>query len=216
VPASDRDSKPLDPGDAETRELPRRPGRTYGFAADDVDAHAKTDVFAVVSPREPEAGAPQAPEAPEIEECVAIPVARDVGTEGAGGRMFVRWSISWSTLGALLGARPKGRFVVRAHVVTPGWDGPNTETRDLVVDPDDEQVMLVGLPEPSVVRVAVGWLDGSTFVPIVHSPALETSAGRGLAIWTTKGAVPVVLDDPRAASIARALAASRVAAQAHA
>jgi hypothetical protein len=227
APASDRDptgSTSVDPAYAETRELPRSPGRTYAFA-DDVDAHAKTDVFAVVPPRGPvvdpavaesDQGAPGAAEAPEVEECFAIPVTRDAGTVGAGGRTFVRWSISWSTIGALLGARPTGRFVVRARVVTPAWDGPNTETRDLVVDPDDEQVMLVGLPEPSVVRVAVGWLDGSTFVPIAHSPALEMSRGRGLVIWTTKGAVPVVLDDPRAASIARALAASRVAAQAHA
>jgi hypothetical protein len=130
--------------------------------------------------------------------------------------MFVRFRVSWSTIGALLGARPKGRFVVRAHVVTPAWDGPNAETRDLIVDPDDEQTMLVGLPEPSVVRVAVGWLDGSTFVPIAHSPALEMAGGRGLVIWTTQGPIPVVLDDPRAASIARALAASRVAAQVHA
>ena len=238
LPASEREPVVVDPAYAETRELPRAGGRSYAFTADDVDAHAKTDVFAVVPPRGAVAAAeraataasparqappapaappaPPEPEAPEVEECFAIPVAREPGTEGASGRMFVRWSVSWSTIGALLGARPKGRFVVRAHVVTPAWDGPNAETRDLVVDPDDEQVMLVGLPEPSVVRVAVGWLDGSTFVPVAHSPALEVSRGRGLVIWTTKGPVPVVLDDPRAASIARALAASRVAAQAHA
>jgi hypothetical protein len=104
---------------------------------------------------------------------------------------------------------------VRAHVVTPTWDGPNTETRDLIVDPDLEHVTLVGLPEPSVVRVAVGWLDGSTFVPVAHSPALEMARGRGLVIWSRSGAVPVILDDPRAASIARAVDASRRAAQAH-
>lgn len=225
VPASDRGPMRIDPAFAETRELPRPARPTYSFASDDdeIDVHAKTEVFRVVPPRPSVAAAPAAPasavveaaEAPEVEECFAIPVARDDGTEGAAGRMFVRWSISWSTIGALLGARPNGRFVVRAHVVTPAWNGPNTETRDLVVDPDAEQVMLVGLPEPSVVRVAVGWLDGSTFVPVAHSPALEMSRGRGLVIWTPKGAVPVVLDDPRAASIARALAAAQAFAPAH-
>ncbi len=173
------------------------------------------------SEREPRAVPEVVPEPAlaEVEECFAIPVERDEGTEGASARMFVRWSISWSTIGALLGARPNGRFVVRAHVLTPAWDGPNAETRDLVVDPSDEQVMLVGLPEPAVVRVAVGWLDGATFVPVAHSPALETSRNRGLVIWTTRGAVPVILDDPhdpRAASIARALKASQVAARARA
>jgi hypothetical protein len=226
VPASEREPTLLDPSFADTRELPRLVRPAYSFASEEaeIDVHGKTDVFVVVPPRAsaapaaaaPAAAAPapapapvEAVEAPEIEECFAIPVARDEGTEGAAGRMFVRWSVSWSTIGALLGARPNGRFVVRAHVVTPAWDGPNTETRDLVVDPDAEQAMLVGLPEPSVVRVAVGWLDGSTFVPIAHSPALEMSRGRGLVIWTSKGAVPVVLDDPRAASIARAVDAAR-------
>jgi hypothetical protein len=203
LPASDRAPEI----DAETREVPRVAGGPEAFA--DVDAHAKTDVFAVVPEQE----------AAEVEECFAIPVGRHDGTEGASARMFVRWSVSWSTIGALLGARPNGRFVVRAHVLTPAWDGPNAETRDLVVDPSDEQVMLVGLPEPAVVRVAVGWLDGATFVPVAHSPALETSRSRGLVIWTPNGPIPVVLDDPhdrRAASIARALEASQVAAQAHA
>ncbi len=225
VPASDRAPTLLDPSFADTRELPRLVRPTYSFAAQEaeIDVHGKTDVFVVVPPRAsaaPSAAAPvaspapvaapvEAPEAAEVEECFAIPVARDEGTEGAAGRTFVRWTISWSTIGALLGARPNGRFVVRAHVVTPAWDGPNTETRDLVVDPDAEQAMLVGLPEPSVVRVAVGWLDGSTFVPVAHSPALEMSRGRGLVIWTSKGAVPVVLEDPRAASIARAVDAAR-------
>jgi hypothetical protein len=193
VPASAREPTLLDPSFADTRELPRL-------------------VRAMYSPAPAPAPAPapvEAVEAPEVEECFAVPVARDEGTEGAAGRMFVRWTISWSTVGALLGARPNGRFVVRAHVVTPAWDGPNTETRDLVVDPDAEQAMLVGLPEPSVVRVAVGWLDGSTFVPVAHSPALELSRKRGLVIWTSMGTVPVVLDDPRAASLARAVVAAR-------
>jgi hypothetical protein len=193
--------------------------RTYTFtpprvaAADEVDVNAKTDVFDAVRARgRIDSGEVKTTEldVPEVEECFAIPMVRDDG----GGRMYVRWSISWSTIGALLGSRPSGRFVVRAHIVTPAWDGPNSETRDLIVDPGEEQTTLRALPEPSVVRVAVGWLDGSTFVPLAHSPALETSRGRGLVIWTTKGAVPVVLDDPRAASIARAVDASRRAAQA--
>jgi hypothetical protein len=178
-------------------------GRTYTFTAphddDDgveVDVDAQTAVFEI--------------EAAEVEECIAIPLERN----DAGGRMYVRWSISWSTIGALLRAMPNGRFVVRAHVVTPSWDAPTTETRDLIIDPDAEQVTLVGLAEPSVVRVAVGWLDGAKFVPLAHSPALEMMPNRGLVIWTPKGAIPVPLDDPRAASIARAVDASRRAAQA--
>jgi hypothetical protein len=72
----------------------------------------------------------------------------------------------------------------------------------------------VGLAEPSVVRVAVGWLDGARFVPLAHSPALEMTPSHDLVIWTTNGVIPVILEDPRAASLARAVDASRRAARA--
>lgn len=199
---------------AETLELPVVDDAAY------VDAHAKTDAFEIVpeavAAAEARAVAALAIEEPEegpeeIDDCFAIPLARDE----VGGRMYVRWNVSWSAIGALLGARPSGRFVVRAHIVTPTWDGPSTETRDLIVDPDEGEAVLQALPAPSVVRVAVGWREGSAFVPLAHSPALEMGRNRRLMIWTTSGPVPVVLDDPRAASLARALEASRRAARAH-
>ena len=124
-------------------------GRTYTFTAArddasfDVDENAKTDVFQAVAEADAlkevtkvAVAAETAPvlEAPEVDECIAIPLEAD----DAGGRMYVQWSISWSTIGRLLGAMPGGRFVVRAHVVTPSWDAPETETRDLIIDPDEE------------------------------------------------------------------------------
>jgi hypothetical protein len=192
-----------DPTYAATRELPRGAGgRTYAIVAaedKDVDALAATGVVAVVLA-----------EAEEVEECFAIPLPPAQGAR----RTYVRWRVSFTALGAQLGARPGGRFVVRAHVVTPSWDGPVSETRDRAVDPDADEVTLEGLPEPSVVRVAVGWLDAETFVPFAHSPALEITAARGLVIWTPRGVVPVVLDDPRSASIKRAFDGSRRAIEA--
>jgi hypothetical protein len=216
-------------------------------ASTDVDVHGRTDKFHVVPPREeettvaikgndaivdPPASEPEGPGArsaeggellgaggkEDIDECFAIPLSRDSGDEGAGARMYVRWNISSTALGALLGAQPRGRFVVRAYVVTPGWDGPNTETRDLAVDPNDGETTLQALPEPAVVRVAVGWLDAGasgsrpTFVPLAHSPAFETTPAQALMIWTPRGLAPVAKNDPRAASIARALDASKRAA----
>jgi hypothetical protein len=144
---------------------------------------------------------PEEEEADALDECIAIPVARDA----SGNRMYVRWSVSRSTSRALLAAMPSARFVVRAHIVTPSWDTPTAETRDLVAPPEDGKVTLVGLPEPSVVRVAVGWLEGAKFVPVAHSPSLEMTERRGLVIWTPKGAVPVIMGDPRADAIARAV-----------
>jgi hypothetical protein len=67
------------------------------------------------------------------------------------------------------------------------------------------------LPEPAVVRVAIGWMRGEVLVPVAHSPALETALRdpEGLVRWTIEGAVPVVLDDPRAGTIKRAVDGAR-------
>lgn len=233
-----------DPTYAPTRELPRSAGPTYTFTSArdaDVDAEAKTDVFPVMPERAAteravteravtdRAGARPDPRREDVtvvlpgsrsavagddeeepDECIAIPLPRG----DSGGRTYVRWRVSFAVIGSLLGSRPRGRFVVRAHIVTPAWDGPNTETRDRTIDPDSEEVVLEALPEPSVVRVAIGWLDGATFVPLAHSPALETARGRGLVIWTTKGVLPIAPSDPRAASIGRAVDASQRSARA--
>lgn len=216
-----RDEELIDPAHAPTREVPLAPSSAPAHAFgvrrrdDEIDVHAKTDVFELVAEREaPGARAasgssvhePSELDAEESDDCVAIPMA--------GGRMYARWSVSWSTLGRLLGAGPNGRFVVRAHIVLPAWDGPRSETRDLIVDPDDGEIVLQDLPAPSVVRVAVGWLDGPTFAPLAHSPALEMAHGDRLMLWTPNGSVPVALDDPGAAPIARALSGLRRVAEA--
>jgi hypothetical protein len=195
--------------------------------AEEDDAAPPPVAPAPVAPAAPVALTPIAPDAPvalvgdaallalaaeadEVDECLAIPMPRD----DAGGRTFVSWRVSFGAIGEQLGARPHGRFVVRAYIVTPSWDGPRSETRDRMIDPDLEQIILEALPEPSVVRVAVGWLDGTTFLPFAHSPALELTRGRVLGIWTTHGVTPIALGDPRAAAFATALAASRRAAEA--
>jgi len=142
--------------------------------------------------------------ADDVGACVAIPLD--------GGRMYVKWQLR-------KGTRRSGRFVVRALVVEPSWDGPKTETRDLAIDADTGEAMLENLPEGSVVRVAVGFCledggsaPGSTFVPVLHSPALEAAKGAGLVLWSVSGVSPVLLDDPRAAFVARAASDARKAA----
>ncbi len=158
----------------------------------------------------------------EPDQCFAVPLQVRIrgavgGPDEGGSRMYVRWRVSYTAIGAQLAVRPQGHFVVRAYVVTPSWDGPLTETRDRVIDPDADELMLEDLPERAVVRVAVGWLDPETFVPFAHSPALELMQASGrtsLSIWTPQGSVRVVLNDPRSAPIARAFDRSRHAAEA--
>ena len=129
-------------------------------------------------------------------ECVAIPMGR--------GRTFVRWFVA-DREGA-------SSLLLRAYVVTPSWDGPKVDTRDIEVDSDDGETIVHDIPDRAVVRAAIGVRKDGAFVPLAHSPAIE-AAGRGLVVWSTKGSEPVSLDDPRAAFLARAAHAARRAAQ---
>jgi hypothetical protein len=68
------------------------------------------------------------------------------------------------------------------------------------------------LPPGCVVRAAIGWKRGDAFLPMAHSPALETPPGGPsplvadvLVRWTPGGISPVTPDDRDAAVIDRAL-----------
>jgi Tetratricopeptide repeat len=124
-------------------------------------------------------------------QCVAVPLE--------GGDLFVWWQ----------GATPRGgRFVVRLAVVTPSWNGPTTEIRDIDAHPSSAELLVRGLPASAVVRVAVGTVTGERFTALACSPALEPSRARskGLVRWTLGGVVPVAPDDP---IVARARGAAR-------
>jgi hypothetical protein len=127
-----------------------------------------------------------------IDECIALPLD--------GGRTFVWFRVATTT---------DGPFVVRAIVVTPSWDGPATETRDVECDPDAGEIVIGDLPSRCVVRIAIGWGRGPSFVPIAHSPLFDGTESTDLVRWTLEGAVPVVLEDPRSASVAEAFGRAR-------
>ena len=129
-----------------------------------------------------------------VDECVAIPLDRET--------LFVRWEARDETVEALRATRARGRLAVRVVAIRPTWDGPQSSVRDVDVDAPLGDAFVADLPTGSVVRAALGWRDGELFVPIAHSPALETSAD-ALVRWTPAGAVPLASADPDAHSIAR-------------
>lgn len=131
--------------------------------------------------------------------CVAVPLS--------GGARLVSWSLSARALAALAGRLPGGKLVVRVVAVIPSWDGPRSSIRDIPVETTSGELVLADLEERAVVRVALGWLDRD-FVPVAHSPALETDR-RGLVIWTLAGARPLSLDEAGSAPLARAVEAAR-------
>lgn len=156
------------------------------------------------------------PPAIASDDCIALPLAKSA--------VYVWWRVSKRTIDALASSS-SARFTLRAVIVEPSWDGPMTSVRDREVGVDAGEAVLVELPEAAVVRVAVGILEAATFVPIAHSPALETEletesdteseqdeGETRLVRWTVEGSVPVALDDPDA-PVSRALAGARRAAR---
>jgi hypothetical protein len=158
------------------------------------------------SPSEPAHVLDDAPLPPryDVDECVAIPV--DPRT------LYVYWEVRQRTLDYLRSTRPDGTISLRLVIVVPTWDGPQTGVRDHDVGIALGDHFAESLSPGSVVRVAIGWKHGAAFVPIAHSPALETPPGGPsplvadvLVRWTPEGLAPVRPEDRDAAGIDRAL-----------
>jgi hypothetical protein len=144
----------------------------------------------------------------DVDECVAIPV--DPRT------LYVYWEVRDNTLAYMRAARAGGTLALRVIVVEPTWDGPRSSARDHAVDLILGDMFVRDLPPGCVVRAAIGWKQGEAFVPIAHSPALETPPGAPsplladvLVRWTPQGAYPVAAEDRDAVSIGRALGRAR-------
>jgi hypothetical protein len=144
------------------------------------------------------------------DECVAIPVD--------GQTLYVFWDVRERTLGSVRAAYPGGGVSLRLFVVVPTWDGPRSSEQDHDVETTVGDVFIRTLPPGCVTRAAIGWKEGDAFIPIAHSPALETPSGApspmvadALVRWTPDGTLPVGSADRDASAIDRALLRMRSA-----
>jgi hypothetical protein len=144
----------------------------------------------------------------DVDECVAIPV--DPRT------LYVYWEIRERTIEYVRVSRPRGTIALRFVVVVPTWDGPRSTVRDHDAGVTIGEYFVRDLPPGCLVRAAVGWKHGDAFLPIAHSPALETPPGAPsplaaemLVRWTPGGTLPVGPDDEDAVAIGRALGRMR-------
>jgi hypothetical protein len=126
--------------------------------------------------------------------------------------LYVYWEIRERTLEYIRVTRLEGTITLRIVVVVPTWDGPRSSARDHEVGATLGDFFVHDLSPGCVVRAAIGWKHGDAFLPIAHSPALETPPGAPsplvadvLVRWTPRGTLPVTPDDQDAAAIDRAL-----------
>jgi hypothetical protein len=196
---------------------PRMPPEEEGQDAQEQDGPQEADVTPAASRSEAEAGVAVAPTEPthmlddaplppryDVDECVAIPV--DPRT------LYIYWEVRERTLQYVRAVRPDGVIALRVVVVVPTWDGPRSSVHDLDVHATLGDHFERDLPAGCIVRVAIGYRHGESFVAIAHSPALDTPPGAPsplvadvLVRWTPQGALRFSREDGDAASIERAL-----------
>lgn len=205
-----------DAHDAEARALLDQLEREKPSAPED-DPYARVGI----EPEafiEPEAAIPEAvpsmlddapfPARYDVDECVAMAV--DPTT------VYVYWEARRATVQRAQRVLARAgdasaRAVLRVLVVEPHERGPRVSTRDFeIVDLELGEWFVRELPPSSIVRAAIGLLQGERFLPLAHTPDVEapvSAPSRAIASeyveWTEGETRADVTPRPRLAPIGR-------------
>lgn len=126
---------------------------------------------------------------------------------------YVYWEVRPLVLARAHARLSEGSMIVRLISVTPTWDGPVTEQRDVRIDALVGDVYVRGLQPGSHVRISVGWLAHGEYTPFaigesVTTPRKEPTVAKAstTARWMPEGApVPVTPGQTSDASLVMAL-----------
>ncbi|MDI3282774.1 DUF4912 domain-containing protein [Polyangium sp. 15x6] len=129
------------------------------------------------------------PERYDVDEIVAIAV--DPAT------IYLYWEVRPVSLARARARHTDGALVVRMAQVTPSWDGPIVEQRDLRIDALFGDAYLRNLRPGSNVRVSIGWLAHGMFEPFAIGSEVMTSRSEPttsvslrVAQWTPERGAP--------------------------
>jgi len=102
--------------------------------------------------------------------------------------VYVYWEVRPVVLARAHARAPGGAMVVRLVSVTPTWDGPIVEQRDLRIDALYGDAYVRGIQPGSNVRIGVGWLAHGEFTPFaIGEPATTPRKERATATASTVG-----------------------------
>jgi len=140
-------------------------------AAKEAAATEGAEEAAEAAEAEPE---PVLPERYDVDEVVALAV--DPST------FYVYWEVRPTTFAHMAARSPSGSLALRVTAVTPGWDGPIVETRDVAIDALHGDHFIHHVRPRADVRVSVGWISEGRFDPIaigaeVSAPRAFVAAG---------------------------------------
>jgi hypothetical protein len=104
-------------------------------------------------------------------------------------RALARWEIGETTLDEARARAQGGALILRIVAVTPNWDGPLMEIRDIEVVLPVGDWWVCDLPADAVLRAAIGWRDDRGFDPL--AVALDVAPSEeGEAIASHEAASP--------------------------
>jgi hypothetical protein len=127
--------------------------------------------------------------------------------------VYVYWEVRPVALARAHARSPAGAMVVRLVSVTPTWDGPIVEQRDLRIDALYGDAYVRGIQPGANVRIGVGWLAHGDFTPFaigepVTTPRKERAFATAstIARWMPEGApAPVASGQTTVGFLAMAL-----------
>lgn len=77
-----------------------------------------------------------------------------------------RWELGTKAVDGARARDQRGDLIVRIVAVTPSWDGPQVEIRDVEVTPSVGDWWVCDLPPGAVLRAAIGWRGERSFEPL--------------------------------------------------
>ncbi|HEX9622173.1 MAG TPA: tetratricopeptide repeat protein [Polyangiaceae bacterium] len=93
-------------------------------------------------------------------------------------QLYVHWELRPATLGWARGLSARGALTLRVVSAVASWDGAELSERDVALEAERGTLRLDGLSRDTVARAAVGWKDGSQFVPLVVGAELKRTSDR--------------------------------------
>ncbi|MDI1477485.1 DUF4912 domain-containing protein [Polyangium sp. y55x31] len=204
------EAKAVEEAEAEAAPAAEAVAEAAPAAAAVTEAEAATEAVAEAAPAaeaeavaevEAEVPAWSAPEADAIEE-LPLPERYDVDEIVAiavdPATIYLYWEVRPVSLARARARHTDGALVVRMVQVTPSWDGPIVEQRDLRIDALFGDAYLRNLRPGSNVRVSIGWLAHGMFEPFAIGAEVMTSRSEPtasvsvrVARWTPERGAPV-------------------------
>jgi hypothetical protein len=83
-----------------------------------------------------------------------------------GGSALACWELQSDTIRGARDRAPGGALILRVVAVTPSWDGPSSEVRDVEIDAPSGDFWIGDLPPRAVLRGAIGWRGERGFDPL--------------------------------------------------